>query len=131
MLGKNIQKYAVLVLSILLADLISLYALNILDRSRSVVNPYRSAAITMAVVVLIFYPTLTFIDSYLVKLSGKLMKKSARYAGNKLIGQLLGFVLAIILLWLGYTHALYHRDIAHDASIESKSYWQHLLQGCQ
>ena len=114
-MNKWFNKYAIVILSILIADLLSLYALNVLNHFRANSHPYQSAAITMAVAVGIFYPTLKFLEKYLKNFSGKIMKQSTKVAGNHLVGRLVGFVFALLILWLGYTHAIYNSNPFADA----------------
>ena len=116
-MNKWFNKYAIIILSILLADLLSLYALNILNHFRANNHPYQSAAITMGVAVCIFYPTLRFLGKYLKNFSGKILKHSTKVAGNHLIGRMVGFTFAIFVLWLGYTHAIYNRNPFIDAKV--------------
>lgn len=117
MMNKHFNKYAVIILSILLADLLSLYALNILNQFRAESHPYQSAAITMAVAVCIFFPTLKFLGKFLKQFSGKILKHGTKVAGNQILGQFLGLTFAILILWIGYAHAIYHVNLLKDARI--------------
>lgn len=114
-MNKHFNKYAVIILSILLADLISLYALNILNKFRAENHPYQSAAITMAVAVCIFFPTLKFLEKFLKQFSGKILKHGTKVAGNQAIGQFLGLVFALLILWIGFAHAIYNVNLVKDA----------------
>lgn len=97
-------------MSVLFADLISLYALNILNLFRKNNHPYESAALTMLVAVGVFYPILNFLEKYLKKLSGNVLKKGVKITGNQFFGQFFGFLIAIVLLWIGYAHAIYNAN---------------------
>lgn len=114
-MSKYLNKYGIIILSILLADLLSLYALNVLNHFRAGNHPYRSAAITMSVAVGIFFPMLKFLEKFLKKFSGKILKHGTKVAGNQIIGQLLGLLFAILVLWIGYAHAIYDVNLLNDA----------------
>lgn len=107
-MNKFINKYAVIIISILLADLISTYVLGWLHGYSNTTMPYYSSALSMMVVVIIFYPMLLFLEKYLKQMSSNWIKHGGKWIGNLFVGQIVGFLMALFLIWLGYAHALYH-----------------------
>ena len=111
---KKINRVAIIVITILLGELINAYALTLFLPYKSNVHPYKSVAITMLLAVCIFYPAFSFINKYLKDFSGKFMKKSSSIIGSQLLGKIIGFMLALLLIFLALAQILYNKNGISD-----------------
>lgn len=113
-MSKKFNKYAVIIITILLSELISAYLLSFFIPYKSQETPYRSVAITMLVAVAIFYPAFEFINKYVKKASNKYMNKTSKLPGGSFIGRLIGFFIALFLIFMALAQVLYNRNIIED-----------------
>jgi hypothetical protein len=121
-MSKKFNKYAVIILTILLGELVSNYVMTFFLKYKSDLHPYKSVAIVMFISVCVFYPAFLFINKYLKRASNKYMSKSARFIGNNLTGRVIGFFLALFLIFMAMAQVLYSRNIIEDLKI-----WLHLI----
>lgn len=113
-MGRKINRIAIIIITILLGELINTYSLSLFLPYKSNLHPYRSVAITMVLAVCIYYPAFLFINKYLKDFSSKYLKKSSKLIGSQIIGKLIGFLMAILLIFLAMTQALYNKNAVSD-----------------
>lgn len=111
---KNLSRYIIITLAILIAELVSAYILLVTEKYKGPDSPYRSALIQMVVAVVTFYPTLILVEKYMKSWSKTYLEKVQKMTKHKLIGLLLGFVIALLLLLAGFVKVLYDRSMIED-----------------
>jgi len=109
---RKTTKYAVIIISILLAELIHDYIQELVYAwvKHSQFGIYVSVLISMAAVVVIFYPAFNLIERYLHFASRKYIEGSKKISKNNFRGLLLGFILALILLFVGFCELWYQSN---------------------
>jgi hypothetical protein len=113
-MGKKLNRITIVVITILMGELIYAYTLPFFLPYKSATHPYRSVAITMLLSVCIYYPAFVFINKFLKDFSGKYMRKSSKLIGGQVLGRLLGFSLAVLLIFIAMTQILYKRNAVSD-----------------
>lgn len=111
---KNLYRYILVIIAILIAELVSAYILLITSKYKGEDAPYKSAIIQMIVAVITFYPTVLLVEKYSKAWSKKYLDKAQKMTGHKLIGLLLGFSLAFVLLLMAMVKVLYNRSMIKD-----------------
>jgi hypothetical protein len=104
----------VIVVVILLAELVNAYFLLILQKYKSESHPYRSTIIHMAVMLVIYYPLITYLDKYLKSGSQQLVKQSQTITKNRNLGMLIGFTAVVVLIWMALAKIWYDADMVED-----------------
>lgn len=104
---KTFNKYAIIIITILLAELLNAYAFVILSHYKDSRHPYQSVAISMVIAVVIFYPAFKFIEKYLKGFSNKYMQKSRKFIGSSFFSALIAFILALFLLFMAFANLWY------------------------
>jgi hypothetical protein len=107
---RKITKYMVIVLAILLAELLHAFAHSFLEEFLTDGAPYRSVAILMVTAVVVFYPAFHFIQKYLKYTSEKYVQGAQKVTKNRFIGLMIGFALAIFLLFAAFSQVWYHKN---------------------
>lgn len=107
---RKVTKYMVIVLAILLAELLHAYAHSFLEEYLTKSSPYRSVAISMVTAVIVFYPAFHFITKYLKYTSEKYVQGAQRVTKNRFVGLLIGFSLAIFLMFAAFSQIWYHKN---------------------
>ncbi len=111
---KNLSRYIIITLAILIAELVGAYILLVTAKYKGDDSPYKSAIIQMVVAVLTFYPTVILVEKYMKSWSKAYLDKVQKATSNKLLGLLLGFVIALILLLMAFVKVLYNRSMMED-----------------
>ena len=75
---KKIQRYLIIILVILMAELVDAYFILVLQKYKSSQHPYRSTFIHMCVMVVIYYPLIAYLDKYLKTGSQQIGRKIGR-----------------------------------------------------
>lgn len=107
---KKFNRYAVIIITILLAELIHAYALSFVARWKDDVSPYKSVAISMLIAVVIFFPAFKFIEKFIKGFSNKYMLKSKKVIGRNFISAVISFFLALFLLFLAFSAVWYGKN---------------------
>jgi len=111
---KNLTKYIIITLAILVAELVGAYILLITSKYKSDDTPYKSVMIQMLVAVITFYPTILVVDKYMKTWSKNYLSKMQKATSNKLMGLIAGFLIAFILLLMGFVKIIYNRSMVDD-----------------
>ncbi len=109
-MNKSIFKIVVLVISILLANLITIWIDKFMLSFKWKFPPYVFTAIGMSVIVLIFYPLYTNLDKWTTLFSNKFIKAGKKFAGRR-IGAIIAFLAAIMLLFYFYGKEWFHVNV--------------------
>ncbi|MFN6945435.1 MAG: hypothetical protein ACK4ND_10840 [Cytophagaceae bacterium] len=113
-MNRKLTKYAVIVIAILIAKLIYAYAHDFLHHYTEAKSPYKSTALSMAAIVLIFYPVFHFMDKYFKKTSEKYMQATKKVAKNSYLGLFIGFGVAVLLLFMAFANVWYGKNALKD-----------------
>lgn len=111
---KKFQRYMVIVVVILLAELVNAYFLLILQKYKSDNHPYRSTFIHMVVMLVLYYPMITYLDKYLKSGSQQIVKHSQTITKNRNLGMFIGFIAVVILIWMALAKIWYDADLFAD-----------------
>ncbi len=96
----NLSKQAVFVISVLLAALINGIAIAIIS-SYYEGHTYTRVVLEMIVITLVYVPLFAFLGSYVEKYSKEYVQKSkTTFSKNRRVGLLIGFLLALLLLFI-------------------------------
>lgn len=109
-------KLAVIVISILLAELVHEYVQHLLKHwiKDSNFGIYSSVLILMVAAVAIFYPAFNLIERYLKYASKKYVEGSKKIGKNSFLGLVIGFFIALLLLFIGFCEIWFHvNPLAH------------------
>lgn len=98
---KSFFKIFVLIISILLANLITIWIDKYLMTFKWNFSPYVFTAIGMGAIVIIFYPLYTHLDKWATLFSNKFIKAGKKFAGRK-VGAILAFLIAFFALFYLY-----------------------------
>lgn len=102
------NRFAILTLTILIGTLISDYAINYF--TETIGKTYKGVWVNMAATVIIFFPLLSMLDAYVKKASRTYIKTSKKITGNSFWGLILGFTLAILVLFILFANVWYKLD---------------------
>ncbi|MBX9852589.1 MAG: CvpA family protein [Cytophagaceae bacterium] len=107
---RKLTKYIVITLAILVAELLHAYAHSFFHHQIQGSSPYKSVAISMLIAVIIFYPVFHFIEKYIHAASEKYVAGTKKVTNNRYIGLILGFAIAVFLLFAAFSQVWYHKN---------------------
>lgn len=107
---RNLFKFMVLIISILLANLIAIWIDNYLLTFRNSQRPFIFTWIGMVVVVAIYYPLFAHIDRWATAFSEKIIRSGNKFAGRKW-GSLLIFLILLLVLYFFYGQEWYGHNV--------------------
>ena len=108
---KKITDLLILCLTILLANILVWIITNWAGRFIKTENIYKTNAIAMAVIVLVYYPTFKALNVFLKYSAKKYLTRTKKVAGGGFLGILLGFLIALVLLFFINLKVRYGIDI--------------------
>ncbi|HAM98223.1 MAG TPA: hypothetical protein DCQ26_06395 [Marinilabiliales bacterium] len=106
----RIFKFAVTLLTILTANLLTSSISDFLISHKYDMKPLRFTLVAMGIITIVFYPLFIKLEDWLNVLSKKFVKAGHSIAG-KYIGLFLMFFIAMILLMYFYAKMWYHIDV--------------------
>ncbi len=112
MSNRQTTKYAIYAVAVLCAALINEFIINYVKK-RIDQQGYLLVLIDMLIVVLIFAPTFALVSEYTKKLSKAYIKTSKKVSSSK-NGTLLGFTVAIIILFVLFAYQRHHINVIQD-----------------
>lgn len=107
---RKIFNFAVAMISILTANLLSTYITDKLISYKWEFKPIRFTLILMAIITLIFYPLFVMLEKWLDGFSRRFVK-AGNAMGGKYIGLLVMFFLALIVLTCIYAKMWYNINV--------------------
>lgn len=111
---RKLNKFIVTVLTILMLQLIADWVVTFFNNAHK--NKYLSVLIYMAVIVILFYPMLTFLNRYIATFSKKYVKGSGHLSKNKYVGVLVGFFIALLILFSLFAILMFDKSLFSDIS---------------
>lgn len=107
---RNLFKFAVLSITILTAELIANLITNYLVSYKWQYKPLQFTLLSMAIIVIVFYPLLTQFEKWLNKFTKRFVKASHFYFG-KYLGLLFMYLVSLLILIWFYTKMWYNIDL--------------------
>ena len=108
---KKITDLFILCITILLANILVELITNWAGRYIKTENVYKTNAISMAVIVLVYYPTFKALNEFLKSSTKKYIVKTKKVAGGGFIGILVSVILALVILFFINLKVRYDVDI--------------------
>ena len=108
---RKLTTYAVVVVTILAAKLLEEYVLKKLPNLRNFGNPYKSVAMRMLVMVFIFYPVFMVLNKFVEYASKHYFKISKKLSGSSFSGLVVGFIIAMLIMYLLFAKLWYNIEI--------------------
>ena len=110
--NRKLTKYAIYAVAVLSATLINEYIIKYVKKHVDQ-QGYLLVLIDMAIVVLIFAPAFTLVGTYTKKISKSYIKTSKKMSTGT-NGVLIGFVAALIILFILFAYLRHHISVIDD-----------------
>ncbi len=107
---RKIFKFLVLILSILFANLLTIWIDNYMLSYKWNYSPHIFTWIGMCVVLLIYYPLFKYMDKWASKLSDKFLKAGKKLAGRR-TGSIIAFIIGLLLLYYFYGQEWFRSNV--------------------
>ena len=107
----KLSKLFITTLTILTASLVAGFLINYVDDYYKSRNMYKNVALGMLIMVFVYYPMTMLLESYFQKLSSKLLSKSKKITKSNTLGMLIGFSIAIFVLFVCYAKVWYDWNV--------------------
>ncbi len=111
--NKKLTQYAIYAVAVLSAALINEHIIKYIKRHIDQ-NGYVLVLIDMAIVVLIFAPAFALVNKYTKKLSKAYLRTSKKFSPSQKKGTLLGFTIAIFILFVLYASLRHNLHVIED-----------------
>jgi len=113
MSNKKFTKYAIYAVAVLSAALINEYIIKYVKKHIDL-QGYFLVVIDMVIIVLIFAPAFALVNKYTKKISKVYLRTSKKISSRNKNGTLLGFIIAIFILFILYASLRYNLDVIED-----------------
>ena len=113
-MNRKLNKLFVTSLTILTASLIAIYLIERIDVYFKNGRSYQSVLAGMTLMVIVYYPMTTFLEKYFEVISKKMLSNSKKIAKSNTLGMLIGFSIAIFVLFIFYAQIWYGIDVIKD-----------------
>lgn len=110
--NRQLTKYAIYAIAVLCAALINQFIRNYVN-DHVHIKGYLLVLVDMGIVVLVFAPAFALVSKYTKKLSKAYLKTSKKVSNNK-NGNLLGFTVAIIILFILFAYLRHNINVIQD-----------------
>lgn len=110
---KQLTKFTVYSITILTAYLISECLVNFLN-SHYKEKTYSSVLIGMLVVLIVYFPVVTFLDKYIKRMSKTYINQSKGLSNNSHIGIIVGFLVMFFVLFVLFALVWYDLNLLED-----------------
>ena len=117
MLLRKTSKYAVVIISVLIASLLNEYIIKHLNEYYKD-KTYLSILITMLVTVFVFVPMYGITSKLTQRFSKAYLKRSKGISKNSWIGLILGFLIAFVILFVFYGFVRHNVDVLKALGID-------------
>lgn len=111
--NKKLTQYAIYAVAVLCAALINQHIIKYVKKHIDQ-DGYLLVVIDMAIVVLIFAPAFALVNKYTKKLSQAYLKTSKKISSTNKNGTLLGFTIAIFILFILYASLRHNINVIDD-----------------
>lgn len=113
-MSKKLNKLLVTTLTILVVSLVASFLRGIIENYYKDRNVYKSILLGMGVLVVIYYPMTLILNKYFTNLAQIYLKKSKKVAKSSTAGVIIGFILAIFVLFCAYAYVWYDLNVFTD-----------------
>lgn len=110
---KHLTKFTVYSTTILTAYLVSEYLVNFLN-SYYKAKTYGSVFIGMLVILVVYFPVVTFLDKYIKRMSKTYINQSKGLANNKPFGIIVGFLVMFFVLFVLFALVWHDLNLLED-----------------
>lgn len=107
----KLGKFFVFVLTIFIAEIVSIWAKNYLNIHTGYKSPYILTAIQMAIMVAIYYPLFNFISGIAENVSKSFVKITKKTAGGGSMGLIIAFLIGLGIVYIIFLKLWYHLSI--------------------
>jgi hypothetical protein len=107
---RRLFRFAVTALTILTANLLTVFIAELLISHRWEYKPLRFTLVSMAIITIVFYPLFLKMEEWLNNLSRKFIKAGHSYVG-KFIGLILTFAAGLFILMFFYARMWYNINV--------------------
>ncbi len=111
--NKKITQYAIYAVAVLCAALINEHIIKYVKKHIDQ-QGYLLVLIDMLIVVLIFAPAFGLVTKYTKKLSNAYLKTSKKFSASNKNGTMLGFIIAIFILFILYASLRHNLNVVDD-----------------
>ncbi len=115
-MDRKFNKYLILILTVLIADLVSEFIMHKLSYSKDAHHPYYSTMIGMLVTVAVFAPLLAIMDAIVGNLADAYVKKTKKAAGGSVQGFVIATIVGLGILYCLYLKVWFGIDMLHKAA---------------
>lgn len=113
-MNRKLNKLLVTILTILVVTLIAIYLRKRIDAYFSNGRSYQSVGVGMALMVAVYYPMTKLMTKYLGPISKSYLSGSKKLAKTNRTGVIIGFLMAIFVLFIFYAKVWYNLDVLKD-----------------
>ena len=111
--SRKVTKYLILVITILVAQLLSAMVLNYIPSVKNAHRPYYSTAMGMLITVVVYTPLLSLMQAIIESMAATYVKKTKKVAGGSVQGLILATCIAVGILYCFYLYVWYKIDVRH------------------
>ena len=113
-MNNKLNKLLITVLTILVVSLVANFLKAEVEEYYRDKNIYKSVLLGMGIMVVIYYPMTILLNKYFTKLTKKYLTKSKKIAKSNSIGVIIGFLIAIFVLFICYAYVWYDINVISD-----------------
>jgi hypothetical protein len=110
----KLTKFFVFSLTILTVTLVAGFLKVEIDKYYKGKELYKNVLLGMLMVVLVYYPMTLFLNKFFSQVSKKMVTGSKKISKSNTLGMIIGFSIAIFVLFLGYAKLWYNYNLITD-----------------
>ncbi len=103
--SRRLTKIIILVFTILFADVVKELALHFMHIEKNSTSPFRTVAIGMIIILVVFYPIFSIMDVVMEKMVSGYVRGTKKVAGGSLKGLIIAFVIGFAIIYCVYLYA--------------------------
>lgn len=107
----KLGKFFVFVLTIFIAEIVSIWAKNYLNIHTGYKSPYILTAVQMAIMIAIYYPLVAFISGISENISRHFVRVTKKTAGGGSFGLILAFLVGLTIVYLIFLRLWYRINL--------------------
>lgn len=113
-MNRKLNKLLVTILTILVVTLIAMYLRKRVDAYFSNGRNYQSVLVGMGLMVAVYYPMTKLMNKYFESMSKSYLAGSKKISKTNSTGVIIGFLMAIFVLFILYAKVWYNLDVLKD-----------------
>jgi hypothetical protein len=110
----KIYQFCIFVLTLFLAEIISVWVKEHLPISYNWQSPYKLTAFKMAVSLIVYYPLFSIIETLAKFVSKKFISKTKKATGSGAFGLILAFTIGLTSIYFYFLYDWYNINIFHE-----------------